>query len=118
MSDRATSLLVDPKNGLYLSMASVWEIAIKVGLKKLTLSAPFVNFMTRATTGYGLTVLDVTFDDYVAYEELPFPNKEHRTARLQEISSEYRSRLQAEQQSESSWIDVDAKVAHVIYSTG
>ena len=40
MSATATSLLVDPTNDLYLSMASIWEIAIKVGLKKLTLSAP------------------------------------------------------------------------------
>jgi PIN domain nuclease of toxin-antitoxin system len=32
MSDTARSLLVDPTNELFLSMASVWEIAIKVGL--------------------------------------------------------------------------------------
>ena len=33
MSARATALLVDPANELFLSMASVWEVAIKVGLK-------------------------------------------------------------------------------------
>ena len=38
MSATATTLLVDPSNDLFLSMASVWEIAIKVGLKKLVLS--------------------------------------------------------------------------------
>jgi PIN domain nuclease of toxin-antitoxin system len=37
MSATATALLVDPANDLLLSMASVWEIAIKVGVKKLTL---------------------------------------------------------------------------------
>jgi PIN domain nuclease of toxin-antitoxin system len=75
MSATATSLLVDPTNELFLSMASVWEIAIKVGLKKLTLSAPFVTFMTRAITGYGVMVLAVTFDDCVAYEQLAFPDR-------------------------------------------
>ena len=75
MSATATALLVDPTNELFLSMASVWEIAIKVGLKKLTLSAPLVTFMTRAITGYGLTVLPMTFDDCVAYEQLPFPDR-------------------------------------------
>jgi PIN domain nuclease of toxin-antitoxin system len=35
---------------LFLSLASVWEIAIKVRLKKLTLAAPFITFMTRAIT--------------------------------------------------------------------
>ncbi len=71
-------LLLDPANELFLSMASVWEIAIKVGLKKLTLSAPYVTFMTRAITGYGLTAFPMTLDDCVAYEQLPFPSKQHR----------------------------------------
>jgi PIN domain nuclease of toxin-antitoxin system len=34
--------------------------------------------MTRAITGYGLTLLPMTLDDCVAYEQLPFPNKQHR----------------------------------------
>lgn len=44
MSAAATALLVDPANELFLSMASVWEIAIKLGMKKLTISAPYVTF--------------------------------------------------------------------------
>ncbi len=31
MSATATALLVEPTNDLFLSMVSVWEIAIKVG---------------------------------------------------------------------------------------
>ena len=78
MSATATALVIDPANELFLSMASVWEIAIKVGLKKLTISAPYITFMTRAITGYGVSVLPVTFDDCAAYEQLPFPDKQHR----------------------------------------
>ncbi|MFN0056053.1 MAG: type II toxin-antitoxin system VapC family toxin [Planctomycetales bacterium] len=37
ISASATALLVDPANELLLSMGTVWEIAIKVGLKKLVL---------------------------------------------------------------------------------
>lgn len=74
----ATALLIDPANDLFLSMATVWEIAIKMGLKKLTLSAPFVTFMTRAIAGYGLTLLPMAFDDCAAYENLPFPDPNHR----------------------------------------
>jgi len=37
MSPLATALLIDQANELFLSMATVWEIAIKVGLKKLVL---------------------------------------------------------------------------------
>ena len=78
LSATAAALLVDPANDLSLSMASVWEIAIKVGLKKLTLSAPYVTFMTRAMTGYGVTLLPIAFDDCAAYEQLPFPEPQHR----------------------------------------
>lgn len=78
MSAAAIALLIDPANELFLSMASVWEIAIKAGLKKLTLSVPYAAFMTRAITGYGLTLLPMTFDDCAAYEQLPFPDKQHR----------------------------------------
>jgi PIN domain nuclease of toxin-antitoxin system len=49
-----------------------------MGLKKLTLSAPFLTFMTRAITGYGITLLPMTLDDCAAYEQLPFPDPQHR----------------------------------------
>ena len=78
VSATATALLIDPANDLFLSMATVWEIAIKMGLKKLTLSAPFTAFMTRAITGYGLAVLPITLEDCAAYEQLPFPDPRHR----------------------------------------
>jgi PIN domain nuclease of toxin-antitoxin system len=78
LSTTATTLLTDPTNELFLSMASVWEVAIKAGLRKLSLSAPYTRFMTTAISGYGLTVLPITLDDCAAYEQLPFPNPNHR----------------------------------------
>jgi PIN domain nuclease of toxin-antitoxin system len=59
-------------------MASVWEIAIKVGLKKIGLSVPFATFLTTAITGYGLVVVPITTDDCISYEALPFPDPNHR----------------------------------------
>lgn len=73
MSAKATVLLVDPGNELFLSMATAWEIAIKAGLKKLTLSDSYDAFMSRAIAGYGLTVLPITLDDCGEDEKLPFP---------------------------------------------
>ncbi len=78
MSVTATTLLVDPANELFLSMATAWEIAIKVGLKKLALSSPYLMFMTRAISGYGLTVLPISIEDCAAYQQLPFPDPRHR----------------------------------------
>ncbi len=78
MSAAATALIVDPANELFLSMASVWEIAIKVGVGKLTISTAYSTFMSRAITGYRIAVLPVTLADCTAYEQLPFPDKQHR----------------------------------------
>ena len=78
MSTAATALLADPANDLYLSMATAWEIAIKVGLGKLSLSCSYADYMTKAITGYGLTVLPITPDDCAHYAALPFPLRDHR----------------------------------------
>jgi len=78
MSPIAAALLLDPANELFFSIASIWEVAIKVGLNKLKLSAPYLTFMSRAIAGYGLTVLPITLDDCNAYAQLPFPDKQHR----------------------------------------
>ena len=59
-------------------MASVWEIGVKVGLKKMGLSVPFATFLTTALGGYGLSVLSITTDDCIRYESLPFPDPQHR----------------------------------------
>ncbi len=46
LSSGATALLADASNQLHLSMASCWEIAIKLGLKKIGLSVPFSSFLS------------------------------------------------------------------------
>ncbi|MBY0513991.1 MAG: type II toxin-antitoxin system VapC family toxin [Gemmataceae bacterium] len=78
MSRTAAALVTDPNNALFLSMASVWELAIKSGLGKLSLAGSYPTFVTQAIQTLGLTVLPVTFDDCVAFEQLPFPDPRHR----------------------------------------
>lgn len=78
LSTTAATLLADPANSLFLSMASAWELAIKVGLGKLTLSGPYPAFMTGATGGLGLTLVSIDLHDCAAYEQLPFPDPNHR----------------------------------------
>jgi PIN domain nuclease of toxin-antitoxin system len=40
LSAAAKAALADPANALFLSAASAWELAIKIGNKKLSLSDP------------------------------------------------------------------------------
>ncbi len=62
LSPPAEIALQDPANELLLSAASVWEIAIKVGLKKLTLRLPYRQWMNQAIADLELSLLPITVE--------------------------------------------------------
>jgi len=59
MSATALALVADPANEKFVSPASYWEIAIKLGTGKLTLSEPFPDFIQHAVFDNGFAVLPV-----------------------------------------------------------
>jgi PIN domain nuclease of toxin-antitoxin system len=65
LSAPATKALQDPANDLLVSAATVWELAIKTGQKKLILSLPHRQWMDKAIADLDLSILPVT----VAYAE-------------------------------------------------
>jgi PIN domain nuclease of toxin-antitoxin system len=78
LSKTALARLADPATVRHLSMASVWEIAIKSGIKKLTLSEPFDILLPRVISTYSLNLLPITIGDCAAYERFAFPDPNHR----------------------------------------
>ena len=60
LSQTAHAAITDPANELLLSAGTIWEIAIKVGLKKLALSQPFRLWMENAIADLGVVVLPNT----------------------------------------------------------
>ncbi len=62
LSPAAHAAITDPNNDLLLSAATIWEIAIKVGLKKLSLSMPYRQWMNQAINDLGMTVLPITVE--------------------------------------------------------
>jgi PIN domain nuclease of toxin-antitoxin system len=62
LSPPAVTALEDPGNDLLLSAGTIWEIAIKVGLGKLSLSMPYRDWMNQAITDLGMTVLPITVE--------------------------------------------------------
>jgi PIN domain nuclease of toxin-antitoxin system len=71
LSATAQAALVDPTNELHLSVASVWELAIKTGIKKLTLSDPVAVFVGKWTTTYQLALLPIDTPHALAVAGLP-----------------------------------------------
>ena len=70
---RARALIVAPENDLFVSVASVWEIAIKHALPKR--GAGWMPISGQQAVGYfaqsGYVVLDITATHAVAIEGLP-----------------------------------------------
>ena len=71
LSSTAQLALGDPANELYLSVASVWEMAIKIGNRKLTLSDPLDVFVGRWTMVYRITLLAIDTRHALAVVGLP-----------------------------------------------
>ena len=59
LSERAKNMILDPGNSVLVSIASLWEIAIKHGLKKLTLAEPFDVLIPEQIDRNGFEVLPI-----------------------------------------------------------
>lgn len=59
LSPQARSLIENDEHTKYVSMASIWEMAIKLNLGKLKLARPFEDFLTERIDGNGFEVLPI-----------------------------------------------------------
>jgi PIN domain nuclease of toxin-antitoxin system len=71
LSATAQVALADPANEAYLSAASVWELAIKIGNKKLALTDPLDLFVRKWTAAYQLALLPIDTSHARAVAGLP-----------------------------------------------
>lgn len=56
LTQRAQTYLTDPNNSFCISAASHWEIAIKIGTKKLSLRESFADFVQHAVFDNGIAI--------------------------------------------------------------
>lgn len=71
LSRVAHAAIADPTNELLISAATIWEISIKVGVGKLSLSLPFRPWMERAVHDLRAIVLPVTVEYSDMQSSLP-----------------------------------------------
>ena len=72
----ATLTLQDPANELLVSVATVWEVSIKTGSGKLTLSGAYRQWMTKALADLGAVLLPVTVEYADVQAGLPFHHRD------------------------------------------
>jgi PIN domain nuclease of toxin-antitoxin system len=62
LSTSSHATIANPANELLVSAATVWEIAIKLGIGRLSLSMPYREWMDQALLGLQASILPITVD--------------------------------------------------------
>ena len=76
LSARARDVMLDPESELYWSAASSWELAIKVGIGRLTLPEPPRIFVPRVLREQAIRPLGISHAHALAVADLPHHHRD------------------------------------------
>lgn len=76
LSQSARVLIESEDSQPFLSVASLWEIAIKISLGKLTLKQPYETFIPQQLALNGIGVLNISLEHTAAIATLPFHHRD------------------------------------------
>jgi PIN domain nuclease of toxin-antitoxin system len=76
LSSDARTSIEDPANEKLVSIASIWETAIKVSVGKMTLSAPFDDLFPHQLQINGFDLLPIRIEHAAAVSALPFHHRD------------------------------------------
>ena len=78
LSDNAKSYIDNLENIRYLSMASLWEIAIKYSNGRLILKEPYETLIPRLIQANGINVLNLSVEHMSEVANLSSPDSTHK----------------------------------------
>jgi len=76
LSQTAKDTITDPNNRKLVSVASIWEIAIKVSLQKLDLGMPYLSFMQSQLAINLFEILPMALEHGAEVSRLPFHHRD------------------------------------------
>ena len=76
LSDAAREALESPQNEPLVSIASLWEMAIKISLGKLDVGMALVEFARDHIEGNGIGLLGLTSPQVVRIASMPFHHRD------------------------------------------
>jgi len=76
ISKRAASLIESTENDVYLSMASVWEMVIKVSIGKLRIDERFEDFIMPELENNKFSLLNIEVQHLGKVVNLPFHHRD------------------------------------------
>ena len=75
LSARSKSLM-EAENELFLSVSSLWEIAVKLRLGKLTVAMPTESLMTEQLTANNIEILPISVPQLIQVSTLPLHHRD------------------------------------------
>jgi PIN domain nuclease of toxin-antitoxin system len=98
LSGTAKALIEDAGNRKLVSIASCWEIAIKVGLGKLDLGEPSQSFLSREIASNNFELLPITLAHATMVEQLAVHHRDpfDRLLAVQAIADQHGNPVQVE----------------------
>ncbi|MEO1257005.1 MAG: type II toxin-antitoxin system VapC family toxin [Bacteroidota bacterium] len=76
LSPTAKQLVEDPVNHIFLSVASIWEMAIKISIGKLEMPSPFTDFISKQLQNNTIEVLNISIAHAGIMVTLPFHHRD------------------------------------------
>ncbi|MFQ5675329.1 MAG: type II toxin-antitoxin system VapC family toxin, partial [bacterium] len=76
LSETAKTTYLDNTNEIYLSVVSLWEMAIKISKKKLKVAESLSRFVEKYVVGSNIKILDVTTEHILPLSRLPFHHRD------------------------------------------
>ncbi len=76
LSEKARVNIVDANSVIFVSPASLWEIAIKISIGKYALPEPFVMFWERQLLTNDFTLLPISVSQTAHVVNLPFHHRD------------------------------------------
>ena len=76
LSAHARQLMEDESNELFISVASLWEMAIKISIGKLNLVQPFETLFPGQLEINNIQILDISVDHLREVSRLPFHHRD------------------------------------------
>jgi PIN domain nuclease of toxin-antitoxin system len=75
LDQKTKNVILDTENTIYLSIATLWEIAIKVNIGKLDLKGDIIEFFAFVERN-DFTILPISFQNLIVLSNLPFHHKD------------------------------------------
>lgn len=75
LSDKAKRIIENPSNKSYISIATIWEMAIKISLERLKINKPFESILEQILKN-NFEILPITFEHTLLISKLSFHHRD------------------------------------------